>query len=178
MTSWDETDEKMLRRLWPTHSAGDISKLFKGKFGRNAVIGKASRLGLEAKAALAGIDKKIRAQRAQQVSKHVHRLKKRIIADSTKVALVVIYQNNQDDLNIPIAQRKKIIDLTSRICHWPVGDPRDAGFFYCGGDNVPGSPYCASHTRRLHVQPQEGSGPSMNGAAHKPMFMARKAGRR
>ena len=30
-------------------------------------------------------------------------------------------------------------------CQWPIGDPRDQDFHFCGGVPVPGRPYCLAH---------------------------------
>jgi GcrA cell cycle regulator len=36
-------------------------------------------------------------------------------------------------------------DLTSTTCRWPIGDPLEAGFGFCGARCVAGEPYCAAH---------------------------------
>lgn len=55
------------------------------------------------------------------------------------------------DREIPDAQRKQLIDLDATCCHWPVGDPRDPDFFFCGSaDVIEGEPYCKAHMRRAH----------------------------
>jgi len=54
-----------------------------------------------------------------------------------------------DDDSIPFAQRCTLMQLTNLTCRWPCGDPREAGFFFCGAltaDNVAGRVYCAAHT--------------------------------
>jgi GcrA cell cycle regulator len=38
-----------------------------------------------------------------------------------------------------------ILELTERVCRWPVGDPRDPGFGFCGAPIQPGLPYCGGH---------------------------------
>lgn len=30
-------------------------------------------------------------------------------------------------------------------CRWPVGDPRQPGFHFCGAQQVLGRPYCSEH---------------------------------
>lgn len=47
----------------------------------------------------------------------------------------------------PIAQRCTILDLTDSKCHWPIGDPGQPDFFFCGGKTLNGVPYCGYHTR-------------------------------
>lgn len=38
-----------------------------------------------------------------------------------------------------------ILELNDRLCRWPVGDPRDSSFGYCGNDVYMAHPYCAEH---------------------------------
>jgi len=48
---------------------------------------------------------------------------------------------------IPIGQRCSILELSEDKCHWPIGDPGHADFFFCGGKSIIGLPYCAYHAR-------------------------------
>jgi GcrA cell cycle regulator len=46
------------------------------------------------------------------------------------------------------AKRKKLITtiaLTIDTCRWPVGDPVDSDFHYCGEPPLVGRPYCDKH---------------------------------
>src|SRR5438477_3435585 len=53
-----------------------------------------------------------------------------------------------------IAGRKVVTTamLTSRTCRWPIGDPVDPAFHYCGQSPQSASPYCETHDR-LSYQP-------------------------
>jgi hypothetical protein len=42
--------------------------------------------------------------------------------------------------------------LTSRTCKWPIGDPVETGFHYCGKAPRSGSPYCDTHDQ-MSYQP-------------------------
>ena len=55
-----------------------------------------------------------------------------------------------EDLEIPLAQRKTLFQLTAKNCHWPVGEPKEPGFFFCGGDAVPDEVYCPHHCKRAY----------------------------
>jgi GcrA cell cycle regulator len=59
------------------------------------------------------------------------------------------------DAAIPVEQRRSLLELTDSCCHWPVGDPAGADFFFCGAavqqaDAARLQPYCASHSHRAH----------------------------
>lgn len=49
-------------------------------------------------------------------------------------------------------KRKTISNLEARDCRWPIGDPRQEGFHFCGEPQVPGQSYCGEHLR-LAFQP-------------------------
>jgi len=38
-----------------------------------------------------------------------------------------------------------LMELTERICKWPIGDPTDPAFRFCGLPAQPGKPYCEAH---------------------------------
>ena len=40
--------------------------------------------------------------------------------------------------------------LTSRTCKWPIGDPAELGFHYCGQPPQSGRNYCDAHERRSY----------------------------
>jgi GcrA cell cycle regulator len=42
---------------------------------------------------------------------------------------------------------KSLLELESRDCRWPIGEPRQPGFHFCGLPQLPGNPYCERHWR-------------------------------
>ena len=38
-----------------------------------------------------------------------------------------------------------IMELKLNTCRWPIGDPTDEDFHFCGATTVVGKPYCAEH---------------------------------
>jgi len=43
------------------------------------------------------------------------------------------------------SQHVGIMDLKLNTCRWPIGDPTDEDFHFCGATTVVGKPYCAEH---------------------------------
>ena len=39
----------------------------------------------------------------------------------------------------------KLLDLKPHHCKWPIGDPKEPDFAYCGVTRRAGSPYCPHH---------------------------------
>jgi len=52
------------------------------------------------------------------------------------------------DADIPLAQRRSLLELTRGACRWPVGDPSHPDFFFCGAETLRGRPYCVAHRAR------------------------------
>ena len=54
------------------------------------------------------------------------------------------------DMDVPVRKRAKrklitTIDLTIDTCRWPLGDPAESDFHYCGEQPLIGQPYCDKH---------------------------------
>jgi GcrA cell cycle regulator len=54
----------------------------------------------------------------------------------------------RDDLDIPLNERKSIETLLPSDCRWPIGDPLNGDFHFCGKGRDEGDPYCEFHMRR------------------------------
>jgi GcrA cell cycle regulator len=44
-----------------------------------------------------------------------------------------------------VARRKTLLDLEARDCRWPIGEPRNSDFHFCGARAAEGRPYCVLH---------------------------------
>ncbi len=44
-----------------------------------------------------------------------------------------------------IAGKTGLLDLSDRVCKWPLGHPGEADFHFCGDKVNPGFPYCVAH---------------------------------
>lgn len=47
-----------------------------------------------------------------------------------------------------IADKTSLLDLSDRICRWPMGHPGEPDFHFCGVAVNPGFPYCVEHCGR------------------------------
>jgi GcrA cell cycle regulator len=62
-------------------------------------------------------------------------------------------ERRQEAVVVPIAKRLTIEKLTERTCKWPIGDPGDEDFHFCGHDSLEGLPYCQYHARVAYHVP-------------------------
>ncbi|MDM7957066.1 GcrA family cell cycle regulator [Blastomonas sp.] len=49
-----------------------------------------------------------------------------------------------------IAGKTSLLDLSDRICRWPMGHPGEPDFHFCGQQVNPGFPYCVEHCGRAY----------------------------
>ena len=146
--SWTEERVELLKKLWSEGLSASQIAAELGGITRNAVIGKVHRLGLSgrAKSANSGAPR----QRKPRAPTHMLRIGRSIRGNT---ALAPIYDTEAEaepeliDNIIPIGQRRTILELTEATCRWPVGDPGAGDFFFCGGNTVGSTPYCAHHAR-------------------------------
>lgn len=53
------------------------------------------------------------------------------------------------------AATQSLIDLGRACCAWPIGDPRDAGFRFCGTPTDDRGPYCIEHRQKAYTVPEK-----------------------
>ena len=145
---WTDERVELLKKLW---AEGLSASQIAGELGgitRNAVIGKVHRLGLSgrAKSSSSGAARPRKARAPGMM-----RVTRTSIRGNT--ALAHAYEHELEvepelvDNVIPMGQRRTLLELTEATCHWPIGDPGQPDFFFCGGQTVSGLPYCAYHSR-------------------------------
>jgi GcrA cell cycle regulator len=74
------------------------------------------------------------------------------IANGSDPGLTVDFEYDQEQF--PVEDRKSLLELTSESCRFPVGDPRDKAFFFCGreeADMMDKQPYCLRCRARAFV---------------------------
>jgi GcrA cell cycle regulator len=157
---WSGERIEQLRALWQDGlSASQIAEQL-GGVTRNAVIGKAHRLGLT------GRPSPIKNRPSGIVRPRPQR-PPRVEAPAPS-RMVAVAPAPQPALAPPVAAQPiaaaedgpgaSILTLTDRICKWPIGDPRDANFHFCGRASADNLPYCADHARRAYQPPARRSG--------------------
>lgn len=53
-------------------------------------------------------------------------------------------------LDAEFEEKTGLLDLTERICKWPMGHPGEPDFHFCGTTVNPGFPYCVEHCGRAY----------------------------
>ena len=150
-SGWDDERVELLRRLWADgNSAGQIASRLGGAVTRNAVIAKVWRLGLSGRSTTSRAPMRKRVSPAQKA--HRQKLHKLFFAPRERQPDVT-FIDIHEPVPIPPRQRKTLQQLDEHHCRWPVGDPRQPDFHFCGAEREPGVAYCQMHQRRAFDQP-------------------------
>lgn len=146
--SWTEERVSTLKTLWAEGlSAAQIAKQL-GGVTRNAVIGKVHRLGLAGRATPSRPAKRPpRAQRPRTIASPAPRPR------PPAPALPVSAAPSLEALRREDGSVATVLTINDRVCKWPIGDPSDASFAFCGRPSCSG-PYCQDHAR-VAYQPQQ-----------------------
>ena len=146
--TWSDERVEQLKKLWESGLSASQIAAELGNVTRNAVIGKVHRLGLSgrAKAPSTAVPRPRKARPAQMM-----RVSRPMSRGNTALAQAFEVEVETDpiayDNVVPMSQRLSLLELNEATCHWPVGDPSSADFFFCGGKALAGLPYCAQHSR-------------------------------
>ena len=136
---WTDEQVEELKHLWDKGlTTGEIGKAL--GVSKNAVVGKAHRLGLNSRPSpiRRGEDENT-ADTNTPTQQPSEKKKAAKLAPAKKAAE---------------KEKKKLFtvnDLTSSSCRWPIGDPKDEDFHFCGKEALPDKPYCAEHAAIAYV---------------------------
>ena len=154
--SWTEERVEVLKKLWAEgHSASQIAKEL-GGVTRNAVIGKVHRLGLSGRATPSRpVKRPPRLARPKPrvqpdgsvVTPKPSRVAETTLKSSEKAAMLAALPPQP----LSDGEAATILTLRDSMCKWPIGDPADPKFAFCGRKATCG-PYCAEHAQ-LAFQP-------------------------
>jgi GcrA cell cycle regulator len=144
--SWNDSNVARLKELWdqglPTAQIGKLLG-----FTKNAVVGKAHRIGLER-----------RPSPIRRTAAKPDRKKAR-----SPVMPKLNFENNESEEKniIPRIQNYKssIINIVTtklkRGCEWPKGHPDEPEFHFCNKERFEEKPYCLDHCSIAYVIPEK-----------------------
>ena len=132
--NWPPEREKKLRELWKKgHSGSEIAKIL-GNVTRNAVIGKAHRLNLEARS----LSRKSTNKPVGEKN-NVPEVKNQKLGRKARFRALLLDKNFEPEN--PVA----LENLTEDLCRWPLGERMEPASFFCGRKPMEKLPYCKLH---------------------------------
>jgi GcrA cell cycle regulator len=164
--AWTEDRVDLLKKLWSEGlSASQIAARLGQGVSRNAVIGKVHRLGLAGRAPSTR-SATPRAPKVDGVRGGARNGSAPTLAGSA--ALKTAYRPAPLARPTPLPEPKPlvlvdlpqgghitILQLSDKTCRWPIGDPGNDGFCFCGHGPKENSVYCAYHYERAYQPPPE-----------------------
>ena len=144
--SWNDENVSRLKDLWdqglPTAQIGKLLG-----FTKNAVVGKAHRIGLERRPSpirrtAAKPDRKKARSPVMPTLNFESVPEKEIILTKN----VKIFQPSTASL---------FLTKSKRGCEWPKGHPGDSEFHFCGKERLDEKPYCTDHCAVAYVIPEK-----------------------
>jgi len=157
--SWTDERVEMLKKLWIEGLSASQIAAELGGITRNAVIGKVHRLGLQGRVKQginARIPRAARPRKPPQPRGYALRIAGGFAPKSItplqlearlQEGFAAIDASNIVAPEVKAVQRKTLLEVGSADCHWPIGDPGSADFYFCGGEAITGVSYCAYHAR-------------------------------
>jgi len=132
--SWTPERQEKLKQLWKKgHSASQIATIL-GDTTRNAVIGKAHRLKLEARS----ISKKP-ITKTNTEKENTGETKNQKLGRKARFKALLL------DKNFEPENPTKLEDLTNENCRWPLGEKMEPASLFCGRKTIEKFPYCKLH---------------------------------
>lgn len=197
--SWTEDRIATLTKMWESGATASQIADELGGVSRNAVIGKAHRLGLKSRPSPVKANDKKEAKKKEPAPKKTAKPKPKASvseprpepkseprpAPAESEASQPAPQKREDrprivsvgpggflrqgpgDQQAPIppapprrlvpakpspeiADKTSLLDLSERVCRWPMGHPGEPDFHFCGEKVNPGFPYCVEHCGRAY----------------------------
>ena len=179
--AWTDQMVEDLKVMWKQGlTTAEIGKRL--GVSKNSIVGKVHRLGLSGRpspikkkedktAASAPEGKKTSAEKSVKVEKtETPKPTKEIVKEPAKVApkkeikeeeTVIVKPVEKEEVRISECQKSdfnksaktvSLTELDNHTCRWPIGDPKDENFHFCGRKVRIGQTYCDEHSLIAYVK--------------------------
>ncbi len=143
---WDDNNVSKLRELWdqglPTAQIGKLLG-----FTKNAVVGKAHRIGLERRPSPIRRTA-VKPDRKKARSPIIPKLNFEVKKDEVK-------ENPVHQQTFQPLVKNLFTKSVKRGCEWPEGHPDESDFKFCGKERFEDKPYCIDHCAVAYVIPEK-----------------------
>ncbi len=167
--AWTDEMVEQLKKMWQEGlTTGEIGKRL--NVSKNSIVGKVHRLGLSGRPspikkkedepqAPKNVEKK-----AAQPQPAEPRAPKETVKETTAPVRARHVEKETESKTAPLPTTKtekaqkniynlSLTDLDNHTCRWPLGDPKDENFHFCGKKVRVGQTYCDEHAAVAYVKP-------------------------
>ena len=152
--AWTDERVELLKKLW---AEGLSASQIAGRLGgvtRNAVIGKVHRLGLSGRATSSRSSsprpRRTHVPRANRAPSLMFGTRGNARSSRNTRTELDLAPAPLEELVIPLNERASILTLKEAMCRWPIGDPGEPEFHFCGRKSCGTLPYCEHHARMAY----------------------------
>ncbi len=112
---------------------------------------------VEVKAETPAKQKSVKTKEKKQPTETKKKISKKSAVAVNEEKVQVIENEAKIIANTPKTAKKqaehiKLVELDSHTCRWPIGDPRDEDFCFCGKKVRAGQTYCDEHSMVAYVK--------------------------
>ena len=166
--AWTDEMVEQLKKMWHEGlTTGEIGKRL--NVSKNSIVGKVHRLGLSGRPSPIKKKEDTEPQKApgKQAEKKVSSSPAPAKAPTPEVKAPK--KEEKEEINLPeeelrasLTKEEKVFkpghifsltDLDNHTCRWPIGDPKDENFHFCGKKVRIGQTYCDEHSATAYVKP-------------------------
>lgn len=151
--AWTDERVEELKKLWSEGlSASQIAKQL-GGVTRNAVIGKVHRLGLSGRATPSRPTRRpAKPSRPRTTATAAEPVRAVRAAPSAPTAIPSV---PMEPAVLPSGEFATVLTLKDSMCKWPIGDPAQANFRFCGRKTGASNAYCDAHANMAYQPSQK-----------------------
>ncbi len=151
--AWTDERVEELKKLWSEGlSASQIAKQL-GGVTRNAVIGKVHRLGLSGRATPSRPARRpAKPSRPRTTATSAEPVRAVRAAPSAPTAIPSV---PMEPAVLPSGEFATVLTLKDSMCKWPIGDPAQANFRFCGRKTGASNAYCDAHANMAYQPSQK-----------------------
>lgn len=154
--AWTDDMIEKLRRMWKQGlTTNEIAKNL--GVSKNSIVGKVHRLNLTARPSPI---KKKNEQSPEKVVEKISAHDEKSLKNSKNVKKITIEPVEIKISSAPAVSANSnkngcvpLTELDNHTCRWPLGDPRDENFCFCGKKVRSGQTYCEEHAAIAYVKP-------------------------
>jgi GcrA cell cycle regulator len=152
--AWTDERVEELKKLWSEGlSASQIAKQL-GGVTRNAVIGKVHRLGLSGRATPSRPARRtVKPSRPRTPAATT--APARAVARPAPSATPAAAPAPVEPAVLPSGEFATVLTLRESMCKWPIGDPSQSEFRFCGRKADTGQAYCHAHSDMAYQPSQK-----------------------
>ncbi len=151
--AWTDERVEELKKLWSEGlSASQIAKQL-GGVTRNAVIGKVHRLGLSGRATPSRPARRpAKPSRPRTTTASIEPVR---TARPSPSAPTVVTSAPVEPAVLPSGEFATVLTLKDSMCKWPIGDPAQSSFRFCGRGTNASHAYCDAHANMAYQPSQK-----------------------